>query len=152
MGAFAEQLKAAQGRGSTNDVIVDDKKLQSLLLKLNSKEVDTATRRALLKGARILQKSTRKELRTNVKVSSAHDDIKVHIMGEFRLRLFELGTQGRERKFWSKEKGVRYKSGTFGTGKIEATHFFQTAQQVSSQRIFAQMDGMIGNEIDKLAR
>ena len=46
MGAFAEQLKAAQGgRGSTNDVIVDDKKLQSLLLKLNSKEVDTATRR-----------------------------------------------------------------------------------------------------------
>ena len=171
MGAFAEQLKAAQGgRGSTNDVIVDDKKLQSLLLKLNSNAVDTATRRALMAGARILQKSTRKELRTKVKgtnkrkfptwktmqsgvkVSSAHDDIKVHIMGEFRLRLFELGTQGRERKFWSKEKGVRYKSGSFGTGKIEATHFFQTAQQVSSQRIFAQMDGMIGNEIDKLAR
>lgn len=147
------------------DIVVDDSRWQSFLLKLNSKKFDNSTRKAMILGARMLQQSTRSELRqsvngtdkkkfstwktmqSGVRVSTKDEDVKVHIMGEFRLRFFEMGVTGRYWKKVNKKKG-----GHKYTGPITETHFFEKAQRNSSQEIFNKMDRLIGESLDKAAK
>lgn len=147
-----------------SDIVVDDRQWQSFLLKLSSKKFDRSTRRAMIEGARILQKSARSSLsakvrntgkkkfptwptmQSGVRVSTKNEDVKVHIMGEFRLKFFEKGVAERH---W---KRVSKKGSHKSTGPITATHFFQIAQQHSSQAIFSKMDRLIGESLDKVAK
>lgn len=145
------------------DVVIDTSKFEFALMKMQGKDFDRATRKGLFDGAKMLQNATRttlsskvrgthrkkfptwKTMQSGVRISKKDpSDVKVHIMGEFRLRFFEIGVTGRYWKKVNKKKG-----GHKYTGPITATHFFETAQRQVSQRIFNSMDNNIANAINK---
>lgn len=138
------------------DVVIDASKFESALMKMQGKDFDRATRKGLSDGAKMLQNATRttlsskvrgthrkkfptwKTMQSGVMISKKDpSDIKVHIMGEFRLRFFEVGVPSRVTR-----KGA-------SRGRIKAEHFFETAQRQVSQRIFNSMDNNIANAINK---
>lgn len=73
-------------------------------------------------------------LRKGIKIKYAKDlsYAKVHIMGNFKLKFFELGTNIR----FNKSKGkIRLKKRRY-TGNIKPTNFFTTAKQQTQQQVF----------------
>lgn len=157
------------------EIEVDPKEVLDMFKDLTGKEQKKATRNALKKGANILRNATRKTLQSSVKKSirkkyvgrngkryksmadgikvnaMSPEEVKVHIMGEFRLKWFELGTEPRRRKYWSKTRGIEFKRGG-KTGKIVGKHFFKRAQQQTEQKIFSDMDNYLANAIYKIAQ
>jgi hypothetical protein len=79
-------------------------------------------------------------------VAKSPQEVKVHIMGEFRLKWYEMGTEKRQ---W-KRKGK--KGQTVKTGDIKAKHFFKDAKDATERQIFDSMDSLISQSIDKIAR
>ena len=97
-------------------ISVDPEKVLLMFSELDSKRQKKAHRNALRKGTNILVREARKSLKTAVKKpnsknwwngktlqsgikSSINKEVtegKVHIMGDFRLKLFELGTKLRK--------------------------------------------------------
>ena len=101
---------------------------------------------ALRKAGRILQKETKTQLRSVVgkainhknrwngktlgngvkmKVDKEATEAKVHIMGDFRLKFFEMGTSARQLR----------KNGA-NRGRMNASHFFRTAKDNKERAIF----------------
>ena len=174
MGAHAERMRAMEGRhrvsAGGSGFEVDPTEVLELFKDLTGKEQDKATRDALKAGARILQKKTRLLLRSRVNgtnkrhhnpktgktwktmqsgvkvVAKSPQEVKVHIMGEFRLKWDEMGTEKRQ---W-KRKGK--KGQTVKTGDIKPRHFFKDAKDATERQIFDSMDSLISQSIDKIAR
>lgn len=68
---------------------------------------------------------------------------KVNIMGDFRLKFFEMGTAERSTFRALKKRKPSYK------GKIKASHFFQQAKQMTQEKIFAVLNQIIAQNIVK---
>ena len=137
---------------------VDAKDVLNLFSELNSRQQKQAHRNALRRSANILVKETKKQLKSHlgkvvnhrnrwngktlqsgIKSKADNKEAKVHIMGDFRLKFFELGTKQRKLK----------KNGA-NRGKIKALYFFRTAQQNKEQEVFSTMDKLLSESIQKV--
>lgn len=140
---------------------VDAKQVLQMFAELDSKRQKKVHRDALKKATGILLKEVRKNFRTVVKKpnsrnrwngktfssgikSSINKEVtegKVHILGDFRLKFFELGTK------------TRYKKQTKGrpsTGSIKATNFFKKAREAKESEISNSMNNIITQSILKV--
>lgn len=140
---------------------VDAKQVLQMFAALDSKKQKKAHRTALRKATGILVRETRKNFRKVVRKpnsrnrwngktfssgikSSINKEVtegKVHILGDFRLKFFELGTK------------TRYKKRTKGrpsTGAIKATYFFRKAREAKESEISNSMNNIITQSILKV--
>ena len=70
----------------------------------------------------------------------------VHILGNFKLKFFELGTKERFAKKLGRKrlKKPRY------TGRIDATHFFENAKDQTQIQVFGSLDDVISQSVKKI--
>lgn len=148
------------------DIKVDDKELQKALSSLDSRNHRDAVRKALVKGANIAKKETKKNLKhilnpirkkskykngqdkaditKGIIVSGKRNDpfedgVKLHIMGDYRLKFFEMGTDERSTK-----KG-------YNRGEHKRTPFFKPALNSCEEQVFETISKEINNQIIKKA-
>ena len=137
---------------------VDARQVLQMFAVLDSKRQKKAHRTALRKATGILVRETRKNFRKVVKNPNARNrwngktfssgikskvnkeatEGKVHIMGDFRLKFFEMGTK------------TRYKKRTQGrpsTGSIKASYFFKKAREAKESEISNSMNDIITKSI-----
>lgn len=141
------------------DRAIDTRQVLAMFAELNSRQQKKVHRMALRKGTAILVKEARKNFKSVVRKpnsrnrwngktfssgikSSINREVtegKVHIMGDFRLKFFELGTR------------VRYKRSTRGsTGRINASYFFRNAREAKEAEISNSMDSIITQSIRRV--
>jgi len=75
-----------------------------------------------------------------MKVDKKATEAKVHIMGDFRLKFFELGTTTRQLR----------KNGA-NRGRMKAAHFFKTAKDKTERIIFDNINQMVEESITRIA-
>lgn len=148
------------------DIKVDDKELQEALSSLDSRNHRDAVRKALVKGANIAKKETKKNLKhilNPIRKKSKYkngqdkaditkgiligskgkdpfkDGVSLHLMGDFRLKFFEMGTDERSTK-----KG-------YNRGVHKKTPFFKPALDSCEEQVFETIEKEIGNQIIKKA-
>ena len=125
---------------------VDARQVLQMFAALDSKRQKKAHRTALRKATGILVRETRKNFRKVVKNPNARNrwngktfssgikskvnkeatEGKVHIMGDFRLKFFEMGTK---------------------TGSIKASYFFKKAREAKESEISNSMNDIITKSI-----
>lgn len=106
------------------------------------------------------KKRTKNKRLVTIIIDKKNLSAKVHIMGDFRAKFFELGTKERYTKghkiSGAYRKGARKylkRTGKPGRrGKIQAGHHFRTAQEVTKVKIFSEMDQRISKAIFKIAK
>lgn len=144
-----------------NGVTVDSSQVLRMFSELNSRQQKNVYKNALRKAGRILQKETKTQLRSVVgkainhknrwngktlgngvkmKVDKEATEAKVHIMGDFRLKFFELGTTTRQLR----------KNGA-NRGRMKAAHFFKTAKDKTEHAIFDNINQMVEESITRIA-
>ena len=144
-----------------NGVNVDASQVLRMFSELNSRQQKNVYKNALRKAGRILQKETKTQLRSVVgkainhknrwngktlgngvkmKVDKEATEAKVHIMGDFRLKFFELGTTTRQLR----------KNGA-NRGRMKAAHFFKTAKDKTEHAIFDNINQMVEESITRIA-
>ena len=144
-----------------NGVTVDASQVLRMFSELNSRQQKNVYKNALRKAGRILQKETKTQLRSVVgkainhknrwngktlgngvkmKVDKEATEAKVHIMGDFRLKFFELGTTTRQLR----------KNGA-NRGRMKAAHFFKTAKDKTEHAIFDNINQMVEESIKRIA-
>ena len=143
-----------------NGVTVDASQVLRMFSELNSRQQKNVYKNALRKAGRILQKETKTQLRSVVgkainhknrwngktlgngvkmKVDKEATEAKVHIMGDFRLKFFELGTTTRQLR----------KNGA-NRGRMKAAHFFKTAKDKTEHAIFDNINQMVEESITRI--
>nr|WP_320038857.1 hypothetical protein [uncultured Bacteroides sp.] len=150
----------------SNEANIDSTKVLAMFNEFNSKERKQTLRNALRKAATILRKSTINNLKNVVKnvysknkwnqktlssgirlkVNKEATEAKVHLLGDFRLKFFELGTIIRINK---KRNGKKLNKEA-NRGSIIASHFFATAKQQSESEVFASIDNIISDAVNKI--
>lgn len=148
------------------DVKVDDKELQKALSSLDSRNHRDAIRKALVKGANIAKKEAKKNLKhilNPIRKKSKYkngkdkadiskgiligskgkdpfkDGVSLHLMGDFRLKFFEMGTDERSTK-----KG-------YNRGVHKKTPFFKPALDSCEEQVFDTIKKEIDVQIIKKA-
>ena len=145
-----------------NGVTVDASQVLRMFSELNSRQQRNVYKNALRKAGRILQKETKTQLRSVVgkainhknrwdgktlgsgvkmKVDKKATEAKVHIMGDFRLKFFELGTTTRQLR----------KNGA-NRGRMKAAHFFKTAKDKTERTIFDNINQMVEESITRISK
>lgn len=158
-----------------NKLEIDAREVVGLFSDLTSKQQKQSYRNALRRAANILAKETRIQLRNHlgkaansknwwngkamtagIKVNADRggEEAKVHIMGDFRLKFFEMGTKaryttGRNRASVRGKNPLRRQSKAAYRGTIKAFHFFQTAKRNKEKEIFDSLDQLIGESIQR---
>lgn len=137
---------------------VDAGEVLRLFADLDGKRQKKVHRDALRSATGMLVKEARRNFRTAVRKPNARNswngktfssgikssvdreatEGKVHIMGDFRLKFFELGTRERRKR----KSGAR-------TGRIAAHYFFRRARLSKEAEISALMNGIIEKAILK---
>lgn len=160
-----------------NNIEVDARQVVSMFADLTSRQQRQVYRSALRKGAGILATETKRQLRqalgraassrnwwngrtlaAGVKSNADRngEEAKVHIMGDFRLKFFEMGTRVR-RTTGSNTASVRGRNPirrqrvSANRGSITAVHFFRTAKANKEREIFNSMDNLISQSIQRIA-
>ena len=144
-----------------NGVTVDASQVLRMFSELNSRQQKNVYKNALRKAGRILQKETKTQLRSVVgkainhknrwngktlgngvkmKVDKEATEAKVHIMGDFRLKFFELGTTTRQ-----------LRNNGANRGRMKAAHFFKTAKDKTEHAIFDNINQMVEESITRIA-
>lgn len=144
-----------------NAAVVDTKQVLTMFAELDSKKQKKVHRTALKNATGILVREARKNFKSVVKKpnsrnswngktfssgikSSINREVtegKVHILGDFRLKFFELGTK------------TCYKKRTKGrpsTGAIRVTYFFKKAREAKESDISNSMNNIITQSILKV--
>ena len=148
-------------------VDVDDRQLLSLFAKLDSKKQKKVHKKALIEGAKVLQKETRLQLRrsgikhtgrkdkwgkslnSGIKYKVLSDEgVEVHIMGNFKLKFFEKGTKPR---YVTTRKGKKLSKKAY-RGKNKVYHFFKDAKANKEKEIFDNIDNYIMKNINKISK
>ena len=76
-----------------------------------------------------------------LKVDKKATEAKVHIMGDFRLKFFELGTTTR-----------RLRKNGANRGRMNASHFFRTAKDNKERAIFDNINQMVEESITRISK
>lgn len=148
------------------DIKVDDKELQEALSSLDSRNHRDAVRKALVKGANIAKKEAKKNLKhilNPIRKKSKYkngkdkadinkgilvgskgkdpfkDGVNLHLMGDFRLKFFEMGTDERSTK-----KG-------YNRGVHKKTPFFKPALDSCEKQVFETIEKEIDVQIIRKA-
>lgn len=167
-----------------SNITVDDRKVLAMFGEFNAKNRKRVLRGALSQSAGILVRQTKKNLRSietssgrlrtntsnrwngktmerGIKASVDREVryAKVHLLGDFRLKFFEMGTKSRYTKghkitgsYWSGGygRGRKYltRTGKGGyRGRIDANRFFAQSKRETESRIFNEMDERITRQI-----
>lgn len=146
---------------NNNALEIDARDVLGKFADLTGKKQRAVYRNALRKAARILANETKRELRKIVggKINSKNRwngktlgsgirynvdkdgaEAKIHIMGDFRLKFFEKGTV---KRFIKKNKANR--------GSMKANYFFRTAKTNKEKEVFASLDRLISESINRVA-
>lgn len=162
-----------------NNAEIDSREVLNLFSNLSSKKQYSVYRKALTDGAKILQSEGKRKLKAKIGRAASHknwwngktlqagikvspqkdvekDGVKVHIMGDFRLKFFEMGTSGRHTtgRHSGAVKGhtpsYRIRKPHY-TGRMRRTDFFASAQSAKEKEIFDKMDSLILKNIEKVA-
>lgn len=156
----------------------DLKLLEEKFASLSFKDQKKVYMQTLAAGANVLKRETKKNLKNiNVKSgrlkaskemvagvksrivirSSSQMYGVVHILGDYRLRWFELGTEPRLVKKKRKVAAFRYSRGNKNylskprfTGEIDSYLFFQRAQDSTRGRIFKNQEKTLAEKIEKV--
>ena len=155
------------------------------LKELAGPEVKKAAVSALRKSANILAKETDKQFRGHINIGKARVDTitrkngksvrkirristvkvsrqdlsaKVHILSDFRIKFFEMGTRERRTKGYkivgSYRKGKRKYLIREGkgrrTGRISAGWYFLKAQQLTERQVFDSIETNLSQAIEKI--
>lgn len=161
-----------------NNVDVDARRVLNMFSELSTQKQKRVYRKALTEGARILQKKGKQELRSvlgkavthknwwngktlqnGIKVSPQRDiekdGVKVHILNDFRLKFFEMGTKER-RTTGNNGSVVRGRDPLYrqskphSTGRIKQYNFFTKAKSSTENEIFNRLDKMISDNIKRI--
>lgn len=140
----------------------DFKDAEAMLKALNPKAISQSKINVLRRGANILKKNTdiryrflkqRKNRRATgkyksgesvVSVDKGKGIVKVHILGDFMMKWFELGTGERYTKGRSLKK-IRK------TGSVKGRYLFKQAQDLTEKRIFSTIQQNMEKEIIRQA-
>lgn len=148
------------------EVNIDSSKVLNLFAELTGKQQKKVYRQALKIGANVLVKETRILLKTRLrsgamteknrwngktlqsgirsKINQEGTEAKINIMGDFRLKFFEMGTKPRFLKKQPRKGANR--------GTISPTNFFANAQRNTERPIFDNMSKLIEDSILKISR
>lgn len=151
---------------------VDDRQVMALLDDLTGREVQRVERQVLRQSGSMLIKQTRANLRASVRNTNKRSrfgksmqsgvkqriikndgdfESKVHIMGDFRLKFFELGTQERHTKSAkaiSNGDRTRYRTGKGRrTGRIKPIYFFKRAKNTMEPIIYNNINKRVSQSI-----
>ena len=77
----------------------------------------------------------------------------IHIMKNFKMKFFELGTEKRYRKCKGLLKRLKYRKSKekYGyTGQIKGKHFFRNAQQQTETKVFSSIDSIVTKNIQRI--
>lgn len=150
------------------------------LEKAKSKHQEKLIKKAYKDCAKVIQQSAKRELKSvtkgashknwwngrrldsGIKVSQQRnisEGVKVHIMGDFRLKFFEMGTKerhtrNRSRLYKGLSHKVKGKTTTINrlkghpTGKIEAKRFFNKAVESQTDEVLKSFKDTVGKIID----
>lgn len=138
---------------------VDTRQVLRMFAELNSKKQKKVHRTALRSATGILVKETRKNFKRVVRRPNSRNrwngrtfssgikssinreatEGKVHILGDFRLKFFELGTVERRKR----RTGAR-------TGRITARYFFMRARESKENEISNSMNSIIEQAIRRI--
>lgn len=146
-------------------VVITENNIQKMFSEFNAKLRKKTFRTVLRKSANILRKQAinnlkkyiknidKKDkwgntLRKGIKIKYAKDlsYVKVHIMGNFKLKFFELGTNIR----YNKQKGRKLLRKRRYVGSIKATNFFTTAKKQSEIQVFDSIKKNMENAIIRI--
>ena len=143
----------------SNSVTVDAKQVIQMFRDLDHREQKKVYKTALRKAAGILIKETRSNLRNIVKgkITNKKKDYKrtlstgirssvdregtqasVHIMGEYRLKWFEKGTN------------LRRTNKGYNRGAMKAHYFFRDAQRSTEKEVFSSIERLITDSIIRI--
>ncbi|CAG9894056.1 hypothetical protein BOVA604_1999 [Bacteroides ovatus] len=145
---------------------VDAKQVITMFNEFNAKLKKKTFTTVLRKAANILRKQTITNLRqvvkrtrsknrwngktlesgVRIKIAKSAQAAKVHLMGDFRLKFFEMGTSDRQ---VTKVKGKKLKKPRY-TGKVDAKRFFQKAKQTTESQVFASIEQHLIEVIKKI--
>ena len=156
------------------NVEVDAREVNAMFAELEPRRRKQAFRATMSKASNILVRETRKtlgevvadpkavnwwngkKLQDGIKRSVARDakSAKVHLLGDFRLKFFEMSTKDRYTKSSSrtgtKATGIK-RSGKGGyRGRIEGKYFFKKAKQSTERRIFESIETDIAYQINRI--
>lgn len=141
------------------NIEVDSRNVLKMFAELSNKNQKKVHRIALAKALSILVKEARstlkgvirksiyskskktgKSLASGIKyrINKEATEDKAHILGDFRLKFFELGTKERYRKRGGK------------TGSIKASYFFRIARQNNEAVISSSMNNIISESIKRV--
>ena len=155
---------------------IDVGEVLELFAGLNGRQQKQVYRNALRRAANILVRETRSQLKgklgrkansrnwwNNRTISSGIKSTadkegkaaKVHIMGDFRLKFFEMGTDPRKTKGnnTASVRGktpIRRQKKASNRGRIEPRNFFSTAKQNKEKEIFGTLDKLISESIQRV--
>lgn len=160
-----------------NNVEVDARQVINLFADLTSNEQRRSYRNALKRAANILAKETKKRFKGSLGRAATHrnwwnhktlvsgvrskanregTEAKVHILGDFRLKFFEMGTRIR-RTTGNNNSVVRGVDPAYrqrraaNRGKITGYHFFRQAKAAKEQEVFSSIDNLISQSIQRIA-
>lgn len=145
-----------------SDVNVSCESVYAMFDELNQKNRQRVFRSAVTKASGRVIRETRKELRKHVKntrtknkwngrtlewgikrkVHKKGKGATIHILGDFRLKFFELGTKTRYAKKGYKKPAHR--------GAVTGSHFFQTTLQREEKPVFNEMANVFIQQINKI--
>ena len=154
---------------------VDTRSVLKMFAELDSRRQKQAHRSALRRGVNILVEEARKSLEIAVRnpnsknwwngktlksgiKSSINREVtegKVHIMGDFRLKFFEMGTKRRRTSGRNKAK-VRGKTPKYrqykpsNRGSIKPFRFFRRARNQKEKEIEENMNNILAESIKKI--
>ena len=141
------------------NIEVDSRNVLKMFAELSNKNQKKVHRIALAKALSILVKEARSTLKGVIRksiyskskktgrslasgikyrINKEATEGKAHILGDFRLKFFELGTKERYRKRGGK------------TGSIKASYFFRIARQNNEAVISSSMNNIISESIKRV--
>lgn len=159
-----------------SNVEVDSRQVLRLFAELDSKRQKQVHRNALRQAANILVKETKRQLKSSLgkkassknwwngktlqsgiksKVNYNATESKVHIMGDFRLRFFEMGTDPRKTtgKNTASVRGkipIRRQRKPAKRGRIKSEWFFRTAKRIKGNEIESGLNRLIRQSIQRV--
>lgn len=155
---------------------VDNKQVLKLFAELNSKRQKQAHRNALRQATNILVRETKQQLKSKLgrkansrnwwngkplqsgiksSINKEITESKVHIMGDFRLKFFEMGTKerittGNNKASVRGRTPIRRQRKSASRGKITSIQFFKTAKQNKENEIENSLNQLLSQSIQRV--
>ena len=151
----------------SNEIEIDASQVEKMFSELDFKKRKTVYRRATKNALDIVKKQALQNLKGVIKpsmigkkdkwgnsfrtgiVTKVYNDSTsgvIHIMQNFKMKFFEMGTKAR---YATTHKGYSLRKSRY-TGKIKASNFFSNARKQKESEVFNSIDRLITESIIKI--